>query len=264
MNLIFPINYKNQKAFSLVEIAVVLTIIALLIASVVAGGKLIENAKANSLIASIEDAKSSIIAFETTYNDLPGDFANAYDVWTSSCAASASLCNGDSNGRIAYLASDTTDSESFRAWQHLSIADLTQFPLSGIASTAGKAEIDENVPASGFGIGGLSFLFDDIKAYGSGDVLIKQNVFHFGTEVTGAHDGGAGIGDITWGAVMSPKDMYLFDKKFDDGSPLSGKIWGEAAFSEEDNAFVDCYVEASSSYDRSEDGVSKCHIIFLF
>jgi len=85
-----------KKAFSILELTIVLTIIGLLVAGIITGGKLLEQAKVRNYITIIHDLNESIMTFKNTYNALPGDMKNA---------ASFGLgTNGDGDGKVEYNA----------------------------------------------------------------------------------------------------------------------------------------------------------------
>ena len=67
-------NNNNNKAFSLIEISIVLIIIGLLIAGIIGGQSLIESARIRSLINDFRYYEQSLYSFKLIKNRLPGDF----------------------------------------------------------------------------------------------------------------------------------------------------------------------------------------------
>jgi prepilin-type N-terminal cleavage/methylation domain-containing protein len=67
------ISLKNQKGFTLIEIAIVLVIIGLLIGGVLKGQSMIQNAKVKRLAKDIEGMQAAVIAYQDRYQMLPGD-----------------------------------------------------------------------------------------------------------------------------------------------------------------------------------------------
>jgi prepilin-type N-terminal cleavage/methylation domain-containing protein len=65
--------FKDQKGFTLVEIAIVLVIIGLLIGGILKGQSMIENAKVKRLAKDIEGVRVAVMTFQDRYNMLPGD-----------------------------------------------------------------------------------------------------------------------------------------------------------------------------------------------
>jgi len=63
----------RNKGFTLIEIAIVITIIGLLIAGVIKGMSLIQSAKVSSAITLAQDLSAAVTAFKQQYHMLPGD-----------------------------------------------------------------------------------------------------------------------------------------------------------------------------------------------
>ncbi len=83
---------KNEKGFTLVEIAIVLVIIGLLIGGILKGQTMIQNAKVKRLVNDIEGLRTAVITYQDRFNMYPGDEsdANAPDAGDSH--------NGNNNG----------------------------------------------------------------------------------------------------------------------------------------------------------------------
>ncbi len=115
----------NLPGFSLIEMAVVLSILGLLLGGVLKGKQLYDSAKVNALITQIQDITLSIHQFEQNFGALPGDFSDA------SKRIKGELVDGDGNGLVE-------NEEKKNVWPHLASAGL--FPLSSapIAKTGGE------------------------------------------------------------------------------------------------------------------------------
>lgn len=88
---------KNQKGFTLVEIAIVLVIIGLLLGGVLKGQELIKSAKIKSTIQEVKSLQAGIYSFQDKYKFLPGDFNKAIDTFKN---AAVTMENGNANGLI--------------------------------------------------------------------------------------------------------------------------------------------------------------------
>lgn len=64
---------REQKGFTLVEIAIVLVIIGLLIGGVLKGQSMIYNAKVKRLVKDMEGMRAAVLVFQDRYGALPGD-----------------------------------------------------------------------------------------------------------------------------------------------------------------------------------------------
>ncbi len=124
---------KQSIGFSLIEVAIALSVIGILMGLSLKGRDLIELAKIRSLIAQVENYKSAVQIFYEKYGALPGDFKEA------SIAISSDLANGDETGIIE------SKEDAKRFWTHLtkdgfsSVHMLDGFPstkLGGILSVS--------------------------------------------------------------------------------------------------------------------------------
>ena len=63
----------NRAGFTLVELAIVITIIGILIGGVLKGQQLVEQARLASVVTQVNNYRTANSIFRTTYNELPGD-----------------------------------------------------------------------------------------------------------------------------------------------------------------------------------------------
>jgi len=64
---------KNQKGFTLVEIAIVMVIIGLLIGGVLKGQSMIQNAKVKRVVKQADELRAAVMTFYDKYGVYPGD-----------------------------------------------------------------------------------------------------------------------------------------------------------------------------------------------
>jgi hypothetical protein len=112
------------------------------------------------------------------------------------------------------------ENESFRSWQHLNLAGFLGFNMSGEGQGSGYAILGENVPGSSFSNAGYSLMYEFVERSG---VTMSDNVITFGSVVT-TSTSSEFITRLPMGAILSPSDAYLLDKKYDDGLPGAGKL----------------------------------------
>ena len=67
---------NNNKAFSLIDLSIVLIIISLIVAGITGGKSLIESAKIRNVINEFNNLEKSIYAFKVIKDRLPGDVNN--------------------------------------------------------------------------------------------------------------------------------------------------------------------------------------------
>lgn len=103
---------KNSRGFTLVEMAIVITVIGLILAAVFKGGPfMITSSKIHSTMTLISDVEFSIRNFKTQYHYLPGDMPNATNLIPNTTN------NGDGDGVIEL-------SEVMFVSEHLFAAEL--------------------------------------------------------------------------------------------------------------------------------------------
>jgi len=122
-------DYKN-KAFSLIELTIVLTVIALLTTIVISSKKALQNAKVIAFIDQVQQYKMAYETFVEQYGAPPGDVQNATDLFTGVQSP------GGGDGLLDYNSTATSKygaggAESNAAWQHLKYAGLVKGNFPG-------------------------------------------------------------------------------------------------------------------------------------
>lgn len=190
---------KNSKhGFNLVELAIIITIIAIIITSISASRSIIYNSKLTNVIKNFNYYMSAMHSFNLEYSALPGDISNAYNFFGTDCDSVASYCNGNGDGLIS-TSSDSNDDETNRFWQHLYLAGYLNDYSSGMggkASSSPKGPID----SSSFTMQSYSFY-----GYTASNNLTFSYLFDFN-------------------GILTPKDAKNIDSKMDDGLAGTGNI----------------------------------------
>lgn len=208
-----------KTAFTLIELAIVLVVIGLLIAGIVAGRSLVEAAKFRKTIQDITAYKVAFLTFRAQYDQLPGDFSDAFTYWGTACADSSANCNGNGDRIINPHVRENTPS-----FQHLSMAKLVPntFPqITNIWSVDATNSPVGQWPSS-------FYTFMSTQVIGSG-WSEKPN--------TGIWFGSGGVG-WPYGTPLKPLEAQKIDAKIDDGLPDSGAVLGNASW---DRATGNCY-----------------------
>ena len=109
---------KNQRGFTLIELAIVLVIIGLLLGGVLKGQELINSAKVKNMASDFRNVQVQIYSYQDKFRALPGDDGAAIN-------HVGAADNGDADGVIegAWNSSTQTD-ESYNFWQHIRLAGL--------------------------------------------------------------------------------------------------------------------------------------------
>jgi len=204
------------KAFTLIELSIVLVIISLVVGGIVGGKALIHSAELSKLVTQYNGYKTAFRTFELQYDALPGDIIDANQYWPSCVDIGNNDCNGDGNGLIH----DTmAGKEGYRAWQHLSLSEILAGNFVGDIP-GGTFDSIETLHAL-FPHGVLDSLF---SVYGVGVANGKTLRNHI--QISGVNQ--IGVSSLMGGGVLTPKDAKNIDSKIDDGHADGGSVRAEA------------------------------------
>lgn len=113
---------RNQKGFTLVEIAIVLVIIGLLIGGVLKGQSMIQNAKVKRVVKSADELRAGFYTFYDKYGVFPGDENIA------AIPPGDTGTDGDGSGQISIA-------EAPRVYLDLALANIISGNFDGTAAT---------------------------------------------------------------------------------------------------------------------------------
>jgi prepilin-type N-terminal cleavage/methylation domain-containing protein len=262
-------SFYNKKppinGFTLIEMAIVLVIIALLIGGVMVGKSMMDNSKLRDIAIKSNVYMQAMEKFRDKYDALAGDMINATQIWgradgdaavASNCATPATdisttipyaTCNGNGDGFVA--ANSAENYEIFRAWQQLKNDGLITGNLSGAAGAAGSSQaiVGTNIPASEFRKFGfdIKYISDAAIPADYFATVSYGHVLHFGEEVTG--------NNLAHAVALSSRSAAELDKKFDDNIPSTGKILSKN---------VATCVSSATAYNLAQDDGKQCTMIF--
>lgn len=176
---------RRHQGFTLVEIAIVLVIIALLLGGILKGQELITSAKIRNLAGDFTAIASAVYGYQERFKALPGDDGAASARW------GASVPNGDRNGSIdgEFCADPAIAVESILFWRHLRLAGLI----------GGEASLGEQAPNALGGVFGAQS--------GAGPSATP--------ELAGA---------VICASNLNGKIAAALDAQLDDGKPQSGTM----------------------------------------
>lgn len=215
-----------QRAFSLVELSIVLVILGLLTGGILAGQSLIRAAELRSVVAQSQAYQTAAMTFRDKYMSFPGDFKDASRFWgypggnPANCPATAGTgtetCNGNGNGIMDATPAVSQYGERFLFWQHLANAGLIEGQYTG---RAGSASISHaiggvNTPRSKIGTGLFRINYNVTDGWSNGTTLGNSM----------ALIGGDGS-DVSAPHILTGEEMWNLDTKLDDGRPAWGRVY---------------------------------------
>lgn len=254
-----------QKAFSLVELSIVIVILGLLTGGILAGQSLIRAAELRSITNSYNRYITAVQSFRDKYFSLPGDMNNAVQFWgAATCpgtlgatATSTTTCNGDGDGVIDWASASTSGSyENFRMWQQLVNASLIEGSYSGVAFTGGERDARPGVNVPSSKISNSGFGVEPWNTIGSGDTWRWAgeygNALIFGNVVSANHP--------PENPILRAEEAWNIDIKIDDGRPSRGRIVSHRPI----GTWLNCTtsnVDATTEY-KLTDTTTSCALIF--
>jgi prepilin-type N-terminal cleavage/methylation domain-containing protein len=206
-----------QRAFSLVELSIVLVILGLLTGGILGGQALIRASELRSVSADFGRYQAAVNAFRDKYFQLPGDFSQATRFWAAaaSCATTTvtTTCNGSGNGVM-------DPGEGQLLWQHLAMAGLIEGSYDGRVNLAAgtsqpKAKLANAYYSIPYDFSSMSYHGFESGAYSGRAVLAVGKAGYSSlnfVDIVGA------------GGVLKQEEAWNIDKKMDDGLPKQGAV----------------------------------------
>jgi prepilin-type N-terminal cleavage/methylation domain-containing protein len=129
--------YK-QKAFTLVEMAIVLVIIGLLLGGVLKGQELIENSRIKSAINDLKGMSTANTGYFDRFRAYPGDDGPAINLSARSGSWTDMVSEGNKNGLLDITAADTFSGtgEGLAFFRHLRAAGFLSGSLTAVGTSA--------------------------------------------------------------------------------------------------------------------------------
>lgn len=237
---------NTQKGFTLVELAIVMTIIGLLIGGILKGQELMENARVTATISQVKSYEAAVTTFRDSYAAVPGDMVAA-DQRVPGCAGVScqhTAALGGGNGIVgannwaatwapqmaaAMNAGATTEAnETQMFWTHLLLADLISGITNAPIRAGGQLAWGESHPAAKIGGGYVVGFANGAPTIGSPAaagtgpsglvVMITQSISVVPGNAQGLQP-------------MTAARAGQIDRRIDDGNPLTGYVqaYGVAA-----------------------------------
>jgi prepilin-type N-terminal cleavage/methylation domain-containing protein len=264
--------HDTQKGFTLVELAIVMTIIGLLIGGILKGQELMENARVTSTVAQVKAYEAAVTSFRDEYQAYPGDMSDASTRivgCTTACDAITGVGNagnnvvGSTTWATTFGAQGTTTTggaatavgdETYLFWLHLLKANLIGGVTDEGMTTATAFKFGSTHPqakiAGGFVVGYDNGTIAPGSAATTGTGLN-------GTVIALALDPAVALATTAATLPLTPLRAAQIDRKMDDGRPNTGTVvgYGPAAA----NA---CFTAATADTTYAENiGVKNCGLL---
>lgn len=219
-----------NKAFSLVELSIVLVILGLLTGGILAGQSLIRASELRSIVSDSQRYIAATQSFRDKYFIIPGDISSATSFWGkdntycaghTGTAATPGTCNGNANGTLNTSGVGNATGEIFRFFQHLQLAGLIEGSYSGVSGAANghHSVVGTNVPTSK-----LTNAAWSVYNYGSTGDSVNYATEHGNFLCIG----GIVANDMPQGPALRPEEAWNIDSKLDDGKPANGNVISNA------------------------------------
>lgn len=217
-----------KKAFSLVELSIVLVILGLLVGGVLSGQSLIRAAELRAISTQVNQYTSALNAFRDKYFALAGDMTNATSFWGTATGcpndgAATGVCNGDGDGRLGITPGNSCESQE--VWRHLAKAGLVEgsYTTLAAASCFNVSTLGTNIPATRLSSVGITLTWTgNIVTSG----VFPNNLLYTGNYGNAYFIGIAGpTNHLTGGNAFTTEEAWNIDTKMDDGSPDSGIVY---------------------------------------
>lgn len=241
----------QSKGFSLVELALSLTIIGVLVATIVKGNEFITNSRISATMSQVTQYQQALESFRSLYFGLPGDLPDAPNELPG-CADIPSCVGGDGNGVIVEDGGDGSDwtawsrtnianlsTESVQFWKHLAVVNL----IDGVDPTYAAPPFEWGLshPKSPLG-GGYEFFHDTSNTMGHSSHFMRLSA-------DGIHSGGSVD-------IVSPQVAETLDRRFDDGYSFTGNVVVDYG-----TASNDCH---SNGVYKTKTTAKVCTLFFVF
>lgn len=212
MDCLSAIPADPRRAFTLVELAIVLAVIALIAGAILAGRELLHAATLRSAATQCEQLQTAMATFYGSFNAIPGDFDRAEDLWPGAVSG-----NGD--GFV-------DDLEANNVWHHLAQTKMVAGAFVPV--------YDMPPPAEAAGVPGrIDFTY--LNALTDSPYPAARKSLYM--TITTSRVPVPALGYLSLlltnyftnsPSGLLPADAERLDYKFDDSLPLTGRVMSAA------------------------------------
>lgn len=261
-------NRIRNAGITILELAIVMAIIALITGGIIGASTLIRQAELRTITADANKYKKAAHVFIDKFEGLPGDFKDAESFWgadascpntTTNTVLKVATCNGNGDKKVYDAPNSTEQYESFRFWQQLSNGEIIDEKFSGVRGSAGARSINVGINTPASEVDNSSFhvaYFGKIESSATVELIAADEIFddNYGhVFIYGVPNGN----NFNYSAAITPEEALGIDNKSDDGNVNSGDI---LSLSDQFTANANC-VTSAPAYDTSY-SEKACMLIF--
>lgn len=257
----------RNSGFTLIELSMVILIIGLIAGGILVGRDLIRISELRTLITQQEQFKTATNSFISKYGCMPGDCPNAYDFFSPACGDNTDDaivgCNGNGNKLVIDAEESTQIGEHLKFWSHLSLAGLIPGVYQGSPITTPYGP--EAVP--GFNVP-LAKMQRSVSNHPLGwNAILCLYIASEPSNIDPLHTNGFCLSGskppyeehYNWYPLLTHEEAYFIDSKIDDGSPVGGKVLGDASYGYGGNHGC-----AGSDYFNTSGNDMTCSLSFIW
>ena len=258
----------SKKAFTLIELSIVLIIIGLLIVAITSGSSLIRNAKLRSITNEAKQYQVAVNSFYMKFDEYPGDFDQILpDVGGVAPVA------GDNDDIIEWSTAGVN--EGSNAWLQLVASKILPSDVASgmaISEMLNPARADTITPTKHFPASAENAAGWIFNAYEQNGIktnyvqLVKSFSPSYSTASLDAPIGATSVAvPAGEGGALTVSDAFSIDNKNDDGVRTSGDIREVFVLSSTANA--DCQLgeptsDADGKYELTNGSENVCSLAF--
>ena len=209
-----------KKAFSLLELTIALTLIALLTVIVTAGRNITNNANLAAIISEASRIEGAINGFYSEFRQLPGDFNNANTLWNGT--------NGDGDGILEWNSNEQNYFSDLAKANYLNIYNPAYTSLSSTYRTMDIFDKSNNVFYMVAGDNNAGNLTSPTLPTNSSPTRADNYIFYAKIYLNSTNY-------ENFGASLTAKHAYQIDLKYDDGNPIAGEIISQNGYNASQN-----------------------------
>ena len=219
-----------RKAFSLLELAIVITIIGFIFSIIISFKYIISNFQIKHTITSLYEYKLGFIEFYRSYQEIPGDSKKGYNFFADKYCTDLSYhslnnrgCNGNGNS-IMNFTKDIDSREIILAWYHLYKAGFLNFNNKNDAYNLDyhdpifynkcKNKLSYNI----------SYNIPSLKIRKAGIFIDKITANNNNIKIFLSLLKGNSCNIKEYSGIFTIKEIINIDLKYDDGNPQTGNI----------------------------------------